>query len=119
MLANYQLSLKFQLATIKYTELLESNNIQRHLLENIPNQIVEYLTCKYYDEESLNYTTSHINWMLYLIHLKLKVFKAHLDSVKHYLIDTITMSETGLKNVDTVSNIFPGYTFLSNTPTLE
>ena len=70
-LTNYKLSLEFPLAKIKYTEPLEGNNIQRHLIENIPNQIVDNLTCKYYDEESLNYTTSHINSMLSLIHLNL------------------------------------------------
>jgi len=121
-LTNYQLSIEFQLARTKYTEMLENNLIQKHLLKNIPQQILNSFQCKYYDEDGFNSMIKHKQVFLSLFHINIgssvknyNLLKAHLSNLC-ITYDIIAISEAGVRNIDLVRNIFEGYNFHYREP---
>ena len=122
-LTNFQLSLVYELARVKYTDMLVNNSIQKHLINNVPQQMLSTFQCNYHDEESFNKMANSRKLALSLIHINLgssirnySLFKAHLTNllVKY---DVIAISEAGVKNIEIARNVFQGYQFYYKEPT--
>jgi len=89
-LTNFQLSIEFQLAKTKYTDMLENNSLQRHLMENIPEQMLNNFKCKYYDEEMFNLLVKGKQKFVSLLHINLQ------SSLKNYALLKVHLSNMAI-----------------------
>jgi hypothetical protein len=71
-LSNYQLTLLFQSAKQKYTDMLDNNPLQAKLLRDIPNLMPQNLKCQYHDDNSFNALINGKNLSLSLLHVNLQ-----------------------------------------------
>jgi hypothetical protein len=121
-LTNFRLGLEFQIARVKYTDMLENNDFQMHLMENITEDIANTFDCRYYDDDSFNLMIKKLDSGLSLLHINLQssfakfgLLKAHLQNFNKRF-DIIAISETGRNNLDYCSHLFEGYTFYYDAP---
>jgi len=121
-LTNFQLSLEYELAKTKYTDMLESNCIQKHLVKNIPPDLLNTFQCKYYDEETFNAMVRGKNVSFSMLHINLgssiknySLLKAHLSNLA-IEFDIIAITEAGVRNIELVSHMFEGYQFYYKEP---
>jgi hypothetical protein len=121
-LSNFQLSLEFQVAKRKYTELLYDNPLQKKLLQDVPNYMPHNFNCHYHDENSFNELIKNKNPSLSLLHINLQsstknysLLKAHLSNL-NLKFDIIAISEAGVNNSNHIKNAFRDYTLIHKNP---
>ncbi|ELU01230.1 hypothetical protein CAPTEDRAFT_204820 [Capitella teleta] len=124
-LSNYQLSLVFQSAKRKYTEMLENNPLQAKLLQDIPNLLPQNLKCQYHDDNSFNNLTNGKSPSLSLLHINLQSSTRNYSLLKAYLsnlnldFDIIGVSEAGVNNANLIKNTFNSHFIMYKKPSDE
>ena len=121
-LTNYQLTEEFMTTKLYYSDLLNTHNITSTLERSLPSEIINTLSCQYYDNNEFETTVKKISQRLSVFHLNIgssfknySRLKAEIDSL-NFQFDIIALTEAGINNSDRAANIFDNYNFYYHSP---
>ena len=117
---DFQLTLEFENAKVKYLDLLKNNKFHLHLVNNVMENLLDTVPCNYYDEDSFNRMANDTQSSLSILHCNLQssfnILKANLFNLKHEF-SIIATTETGISKLNILQNLLDDNTFQCKPPT--